>query len=137
MFCWCCVSGHARMFCCVVSEAMLQCSVGVVFQAISLLVVSLIDIWPRRDDQTVMIGVSEPPPTFPPSHSEAPPPPPRPPPPNNKISLQMGMTASILKHDPNTQIDRRFKRTLFIRTKRNMRISGVIPFNKYKTTLNS
>ena len=63
MFCWCCVSGHARMFCCVVFEAMLQCSVGVVFQAISLLVVSLIDIWPRRDDQAVMIGVSEPPPS--------------------------------------------------------------------------
>ena len=30
---------------------------------------------------------------------------------------------------------KRFKRTLFIRTKHNMRISGVIPFIKYKTTL--
>ena len=41
------------------------------------------------------------------------------------------MSASVLKQGPHE----RFKRTLFIRTKHNMRILGSFPVSSYKTTL--
>ena len=47
----------------------------------------------------------------------------------NKGKSEIRMTASILKQDPNT-FYKRFRITLFIRTKHNMQIFGVIPFIK-------
>ena len=41
---------------------------------------------------------------------------------------ETGMIASVLKQDPSTH--KRFRITLFTRTKHNMRIFGIIPFMK-------